>query len=72
MVEKAPAKLTKEQQAAAEAKQKEEEAREAHKRKTDTNYNPLLHNGITNKDVSTFFDINLIADIQDPSFPLRD
>ena len=36
---------------AAEAKQKEEEAKEAQRRRNDTNYNPLLHNGITNKDV---------------------
>ena len=48
------AKLTKEAQAAAEKRQKEEEAREAKRRREDTNYNPLLHNGITNKDVSQF------------------
>ena len=46
------AKVTKEAQAAAEAKQKEEEEKEALRRRNDTNYNPLLHNGITNKDVS--------------------
>ena len=44
-------KLSKEAQEAAEAKQREEEEKEALKRRNDTNYNPLLHNGITNKDV---------------------
>ena len=53
MVEAAKqAKLTKEAQAAAEAKQKADEEKEAKRRREDTNYNPLLHNGITNKDVS--------------------
>ena len=40
---------------AAKAAQEAEEkkaAEERHRRATDTNYNPLLQNGITNKDVS--------------------
>ena len=37
--------------AAQEAEEKKI-AEERHRRATDTNYNPLLNNGITNKDVS--------------------
>ena len=37
--------------AAAEAKKKAEEEAERERRRTDTNYNPLLHNGMTNKDI---------------------
>ena len=39
------------QKAAQEAEEKKI-AEERHRRATDTNYNPLLLNGITNKDVS--------------------
>ena len=40
------------EQAAQEAEEKKQ-AEERERRRTDTNYNPLLNNGITNKDVST-------------------
>ena len=40
------------QKAAQEAEEKKI-AEERHRRATDTNYNPLLLNGITNKDVSS-------------------
>ena len=39
------------EQAAQEAEEKKQ-AEERERRRTDTNYNPLLNNGITNKDVS--------------------
>ena len=41
--------------AAEEAEQKRRQE-ERHLRDTDTNYNPLLQNGITNKDVSSICD----------------
>ena len=50
-----PPKTAAEKQAALAKAQAEEEARiqaERHRRDTDKNYNPLLANGITNKDVS--------------------
>ena len=37
---------------AAEEAEEKRAAEEHHRRATDTNYNPLLQNGITNKDVS--------------------
>ena len=51
--------MVEDKKAAAEAQKKEEAEKarkaaeaEAHRRRTDTNYNPLLLNGITNRDVS--------------------
>ena len=50
--------MVEDKKAAAEKQKKEEEEKakkaheaEMHKRRTDTNYNPLLQNGITNKDI---------------------
>ena len=44
-----------------EEKKKIEVEKEREKRRTDTNYNPLLKNGITNRDVSTLTLYELIS-----------
>ena len=37
--------------------------------KKDKNTNPLLHNGVTNRDVS-YMKVNVVLDLQDPFVPL--
>ena len=71
-------------EAARLAAQEAEEKRmreERHRRATDTNYNPLLQNGVTNKDVSGSISspppartpaYRLSADFQNAAVPLRD
>ena len=61
-------------QAEAQKKEEAEKARkvaeaESHRRRTDTNYNPLLQNGITNKDVSHY--ALYIADLPNSDFSLQ-
>ena len=62
------------EQAAQEAEEKKQ-AEERERRRTDTNYNPLLNNGITNKDVSTNHKLTLIlyhvVDFPHVTFPFR-
>ena len=61
------------EQAAQEAEEKKQ-AEERERRRTDTNYNPLLNNGITNKDVS-IYELKLIfrfgLDFPHVTFPFR-
>ena len=44
-------KQAEEQKKAEEEKKRLEQEAENHRRRTDTNYNPLLQNGVTNKDI---------------------
>ena len=67
--------------AAAKAQEEAEErkaAEERDRRANDTNYNPLLQNGITNKDVSNHLPLILVCslsfdvpDFQNSFVPLR-
>ena len=65
-------KQVEEQKKAEEEKKKAEQEAENERRRTDTNYNPLLQNGVTNKDIfrtlifhfrtDNYLEVNQVAD----------
>ena len=52
MVEQDPKLTEKQLKELADAKRKAQEEEIMRKKREDPNFNPLLHNGVTNKDVS--------------------
>ena len=52
MVQNQQAAAKKQAEEEKKRREEEEKERERERRRTDVNYNPLLQNGVTNKDVS--------------------